>query len=163
MSELEIPVLPPSPPPAAAPPVVRRMSPSVVDCWRASTMIWTVFFSLLLLVFFLLLEWSPLWALPAAVLGTADAVLVPPHRYRHFGYTVDDEDVRVMSGWLWRTTSVVPNARIQHVDTRQGPLQRMFGLATVVIFTAGSVGAMVSIPGLDTEVAEALRDRLAAI
>ncbi|NIQ53994.1 MAG: PH domain-containing protein, partial [Gammaproteobacteria bacterium] len=58
--------------------------------------------------------------------------------------------------------SVVPHTRIQHVDVRRGPLDRWLGLARVVVFTAGSRGAMVEVPGLDAGDAEALRDRLIA-
>jgi membrane protein YdbS with pleckstrin-like domain len=86
---------------------------------------------------------------------------VPAAAYRHYAYQVGEVDVRVMHGWLTRTVAVVLHSRIQHVDTRQGPVERAMGLATVVIFTAGSVGAMVAIPGIAQAEAEALRDRLA--
>jgi membrane protein YdbS with pleckstrin-like domain len=58
---------------------------------------------------------------------------------------------------------VVLHSRVQHVDTRQGPIERALGLATVVVFTAGTVGAMVAIPGLRPGDADLLRDRLVAL
>ncbi len=63
---------------------------------------------------------------------------------------------------LFRTTSIVPHARIQHVDTRHGPIDRWLGLAGVVVFTAGNRGAILTIPALEAEEAEEIRDRLAA-
>jgi membrane protein YdbS with pleckstrin-like domain len=56
--------------------------------------------------------------------------------------------------------SAVPYVRIQHVDTRRGPLDRVAGVTAVVVFTAGSRGADVTVPGLDPERARALQRRL---
>ncbi|MBK9370580.1 MAG: PH domain-containing protein [Deltaproteobacteria bacterium] len=39
-----------------------------------------------------------------------------------------------------------PLRRIQHVDTHQGPIERMFGLSTVAVYTAAGMSADGSIP-----------------
>lgn len=98
----------------------------------------------------------------AAVLTVAAAVIVPPLRYRVWGFALRDRDVYLRRGVLFRTISIVPHARIQHVDTRHGPVDRWLGLASVVVFTAGHQGAIITIPALDADEAEELRDRLAA-
>lgn len=150
---------PEPPPPAEAP--VQRLDPRAVTLWRLSGALWWAFWTLSMLIPWLLWEW-PLWLMiPVAALGVAWVVWVPDASYRHFTYQVGDVDVRVMHGWWTRRVAVVLHSRIQHVDTRQGPVERAMGLATVVIYTAGSVGAMVGIPGLAEAGAEALRDRLA--
>jgi membrane protein YdbS with pleckstrin-like domain len=46
------------------------------------------------------------------------------------------------------------------VDTRQGPLQRRFGLSTVVFYTAAGPN---QIPELSTAVAAGVRDRIAEL
>jgi membrane protein YdbS with pleckstrin-like domain len=46
------------------------------------------------------------------------------------------------------------------VDTRQGPLERVFGLSRLLVFTAAGMSADGSIPGLRTDEAERLRDLL---
>jgi membrane protein YdbS with pleckstrin-like domain len=51
-------------------------------------------------------------------------------------------------------------ARIQHVDTTTGPVERRLGLATVVLYTAA--GASV-IPALAQDEAAAVRERIAAL
>jgi membrane protein YdbS with pleckstrin-like domain len=146
-------------PPAEAP--VQRLDPRAVTLWRLSGALWCAFWTLSMIIPCLLWEW-PLWLmLPVAALGVAWVVWVPEASYRHFTYQVGEVDVRVMHGWWTRRVAVVLHSRIQHVDTRQGPVERAMGLATVVIYTAGSVGAMVGIPGLAEAEAEALRDRLA--
>lgn len=106
---------------------------------------------------------AALAALAVVALGGATASLLPRARYRAWGFAVRHNDLVVKHGVLWRTTSIVPHARIQHVDTRQGPLERRLGLARVVVHTAGWVGGVIGIPGLSLAHAEALRDQLAAL
>jgi len=137
--------------------------PRVVAVWRIAALIWAALFAAACVVATLIAEISSLWALAPALLAVALALYMPGARWRAWSYRVGEIDLRLARGVLWRTESVVLHARIQHVDTRQGPVERMFGLASVVVYTAGSVGAMVSIPGLIAADAEALRDRLAAL
>ncbi|HST61421.1 MAG TPA: PH domain-containing protein [Longimicrobium sp.] len=137
-----------------------RLDPRVELLWQVNAALgWIVWISLAAVALFVF-DRSPAWASLMAPVAATYVMQVPTRRYRHFVFRVGPADVRVAHGWLWRTESVVLHSRIQHVDTRQGPVERMMGLATVVIFTAGSVGAMVAIPGLATARAEALRDEL---
>lgn len=101
--------------------------------------------------------------LTLAVITLVVAVLAPPMRYRAWGYRLREDDLFLRHGVLARTSSIVPHARIQHVDTRHGPIDRWLGLAEVVIYTAGTRGAILSIPALDRATADTLRDRLAAL
>lgn len=84
-------------------------------------------------------------------------------RYVAWGFDVEASDLRVRRGVLVRTTSVIPLARIQHVDTQQDVLERWLGLASLVVYTAGVRGAEIAVPGLAIADAESIRDRLAAI
>ncbi|HEX7117750.1 MAG TPA: PH domain-containing protein [Longimicrobiales bacterium] len=106
---------------------------------------------------------AALTALATLAVGAVVVALLPPARYRAWGFAVRDDDLVVRRGALWRTTSVVPHTRIQHVDTRHGPIERRLGLSHVVVHTAGSAGASLRIPGLSLDDAESLRDRLAAL
>lgn len=148
----------PAPPEARAPD--ERMDPRVELLWQVNAALgWVVWIALAAAALFVL-DRSPAWALLLSAAAVTYVLQVPPRRYRHFTFRVGPADVRVAHGWLWRTESVVLHSRIQHVDTRQGPVERMMGLATVVVFTAGSVGAMVAVPGLTAARADALRDEL---
>jgi membrane protein YdbS with pleckstrin-like domain len=84
----------------------------------------------------------------------------PPLEYRNLRYTVREEDLMVESGVLFHRWSCIPFTRIQHVDTRQGPMERLFGLQRLAVYTAAGMHADGSIPGLHTDVAAALRDDL---
>jgi len=84
----------------------------------------------------------------------------PALEYNAFRYAVRDQDLLVQTGVLFRRWSAIPHNRIQHVDTRQGPLERVFGLSRLLVFTAAGMSADGSIPGLRSEEAERLRDLL---
>jgi uncharacterized protein len=97
-----------------------------------------------------------LLAAAACVLVTA---VVPPIRYRRWRYALRERDLWIRHG-LWRVTvSVIPYRRLQFVDTRQGPLDRLFGLAQLVVHTA-ALGTSGRVPGLDAREAERLRELL---
>jgi membrane protein YdbS with pleckstrin-like domain len=81
-------------------------------------------------------------------------------RYRRWRFEVAEDAVYLERGVLTHVTSVVPFVRVQHVDSQRGPVERAVGLASVVVYTAGSRGADVTIPGLSPDRADALRERL---
>ena len=113
---------------------------------------------------------TPLGILCTAVLGAAVLVLAaataaacylwPPVRYRHIRYRLDAQGVTIRRGVVWRTVTSVPTSRVQHTDVSRGPVQRYFDLATLVIHTAGTRNASVTLSGLGHRAALALRDRL---
>src|SRR5688500_12523316 len=84
----------------------------------------------------------------------------PGLRWRRWRYESRPDEVDLQRGIFWISRTLVPLARIQHVDTRQGPLQRRFGLSTVVLYTAAGPN---QIPELSTPVAERARDRIAEL
>ena len=81
-------------------------------------------------------------------------------RYRVHRWEVTDEAVYALTGWLTRTWTLVPIARIQTVDVTRGVLQQLYGLATVAVLTASSQGT-VRVPHLPAEVAERVAADLA--
>src|SRR5215210_724198 len=97
-----------------------------------------------------------------AVLVLAGVVvgMVPGLRWRRWRYEIRPDEVDLQRGVFWISRTLVPLARIQHVDTRQGPLQRRFGLSTVVFYTAAGPN---QIPELSTSVAADVRDRIAKL
>ena len=62
-----------------------------------------------------------------------------------------------------RTRTVVPFGRVQHIDVSEGPVERRFRLATLILHTAGTRSAAVSLPGLTREEAESMRDRIEGV
>jgi membrane protein YdbS with pleckstrin-like domain len=108
---------------------------------------------------------SPVAGLAVAVVvagvGALFAVLVG-RRYRAWGYAEREDDLLVRRGVMIRRLTVVPYGRMQFVDVTAGPVDRLFGLATVQLHTA-SARSDARIPGLASTEAQRLRDRLAAL
>jgi hypothetical protein len=106
----------------------------------------------------------PQYAVPVLVLaaGLALTLLVPPRRYRGWGYREGEDEIEIRRGRLIRVRTIVPFGRVQHIDVAQGPIQRLYGLGTLILHTAGTHGASVPLPGLLHGDAEALRDRIRA-
>lgn len=102
-------------------------------------------------------------ALPVvAVLALAvvSVGVAPGLRWRRWRYEIRPDEVDLQRGVWWVSRTLVPLARIQHVDTRQGPLQRRFGLSTVVFYTAAGPN---QIPELSTPIAADVRNRIAEL
>ena len=103
------------------------------------------------------------WALPPAVaLLILSAWSVERGRYRAWGYAEREDDLIVNRGLVFRRLSVVPYGRMQFIDVSAGPIDRLFGLATVQLHTAAAA-TDARIPGLRREDADALRERLTAL
>ena len=98
----------------------------------------------------------------AALVGGALAWHVVVRRYRTWGYAEREDDLLVRRGVMFDRLSVVPYGRMQFIDVTAGPLERVFGLATVRLHTAAAA-TDARIPGLDRDEAARLRDRLAEL
>ena len=87
-------------------------------------------------------------------------VVLPPIRYARWRYQLSDDYLDIAKGIIWRKRFIIPFIRVQNTDTRQGPIQRAFGLSSVTVATAAGEH---EIPGLASEVAEQLRDKAAEL
>lgn len=108
--------------------------------------------------------WWPVGAVSGAgaFLLLLAVALLPRRRYRAWGFEEGEDELTVKHGLMVRKLTVVPFGRVQHIDVAQGPLQRMLGLATLVLNTAGTRGAAVRLPGLLPLQAETMRDHIRA-
>lgn len=99
---------------------------------------------------------------PVLLIALALVIRVPTRRYNARGYQIGADRLRVVRGLLWRSDTVVPFGRVQHIDVDQGPLERFFGIATLTLHTAGNHNASVSLPGLGEELAREMREDIRA-
>jgi membrane protein YdbS with pleckstrin-like domain len=139
------------------------LHPNYVKAVRIGTLI----FALPLVVAALLLELADLlprgvFLVPVLLLALWLIVRVPLRRYQARGYQMGEDRLRVVRGLIFRSDSVVPFGRVQHIDVHQGPLERGYGLATLVLHTAGNHNASVALPGLGHDDAMAMREEIRA-
>jgi len=101
-------------------------------------------------------------AVAVILLGVAFVVWHPRARHRRFRFAVDDRFLYVRDGVLVHREKVIPVSRMQHVDIQRGPLERLLGLASLSVHTAGGAAATFRLPGLAPSRGEELRSRILA-
>jgi membrane protein YdbS with pleckstrin-like domain len=110
------------------------------------------------------LDWSPaLLVLPVVgwvVIAVLSVVVFPNLAYARWRFGIDEEEIDLQRGRMWIERVLIPMARVQHVDTERGPIQRRLGLASVVVHTAAG---SFEIPALDLQRAAELRTRIATL
>lgn len=100
--------------------------------------------------------------LPALIglFGLSGVTVAPDRIYRRLGYAIDERLLRTVRGWLFHTDTVVPFVRVQHIDVTRGPVDKMFGTASLVVHTAGTHNSVVVLPGLSPERAAEIREAI---
>jgi hypothetical protein len=94
------------------------------------------------------------------LLAIVSIVTTPARIHRRLLYGVDERLLQVKRGWLFQTDTIVPFVRVQHLDVTRGPLDKMFGTATLIVHTAGTHNSIVTLPGLQPDRAEDIRDTI---
>lgn len=111
----------------------------------------------------LLLRETPFHGLPSvafAVFALFGVLVVPARRYLRLGYALHPTLLQVVRGWLFHADTIVPLVRVQHIDVTRGPLDKMFGTASLVVHTAGTHNSIVVLPGLAPDRASDIRDEI---
>ena len=75
-------------------------------------------------------------------------------------YAFRTHDVVFVSGIIATHTMVIPYNRVQHIALHEGFLSRYFGLASIEIFTAGGDNSDITIPGIEKQQAENIKQLL---
>jgi membrane protein YdbS with pleckstrin-like domain len=150
--------------------IERQLDPRWIPCQRIIGAILTVIVAGVSLVFvvslwassgilFLGLLLLPMWAgVMAAFAWQLQRWPAVAHKFS--SYRVDHAGIEIRHGVYWRTITNVPRSRVQHTDVSQGPLERRFGLGTLVVYTAGTSHSKVNLSGLDFDVARRIRAHL---
>jgi len=80
-------------------------------------------------------------------------VLADKHKF----FALREQDISYASGLLFKTIVTQPILRIQHVELKQGPIERKMQLAKLQLFSAGGALYTFEIPGLTLKQAESIR------
>ena len=141
------------------------LAPSARNVFIAVACFWAFLITFIPASIFVIAEdQSPWWYLFGALLlattiaGIAGTIAF--NRWRNTFWKLDEEALYVRRGKTWFKQICVPRSLVQHLDFERGPLERRYGLATLVVHTAGSHERAVRQAGLHLADAEYLRDVL---
>jgi len=67
-------------------------------------------------------------------------------------------DIIFKTGLLWQKEIALPFNRVQHCEVAQGPIERIFNLSELKVFTAGGASSDLNIPGLSPEEAKSMKE-----
>ena len=137
------------------------ISDKALTAWKFSgligcSIIWVL--SLVILVLTIIQGWT-YWIFGALVIFSfiqcyLTVFLIPSLRWKRWRYDVRNTEIDIQSGIFVIKRTLIPMIRVQHVETKQGPLLRKYDLASVEISTAATVHI---IPALDLREADELR------
>src|SRR5262249_25508407 len=129
-----------APPGPAVTPDFQPLDPRVVQLWRVRQLITSAVLlgiALVAVVFvgFATGGWPWLWSgwATLAVLRVVLFFWYPVRAYRGWGYRLDGKVLETREGIWFRSLILLPLSRLQHVDLHSGPIQRSFGLASLLL------------------------------
>ena len=132
-----------------------------------ANIIWLlVFFSLaigilLFLQYVIQLEWLQNyghWILLGLVSLLSISLAYTYFAFYKMSYAIREKDIIYNSGLFWRSSIAIPFNRVQHCEVSIGPIDRIFGLSELKIFTAGGSSSDLKIVGLTPDTSNRLKD-----
>lgn len=144
-----------------------RIPRTAVKAWRISGGIGSLFlwFIPLAIWFFDTDRVVDLWVhitLIAIVLALSLLLtfIIPHIRWKRWRYEINEHEIDLQHGLIVVQRTLIPVNRVQHVDTRQGPILRNYDLSNVAISTAATTH---EIPALADEKAHTVRDQISRL
>ncbi len=92
-----------------------------------------------------------------AALTLLDVLVSPYFRYHRYRYSINEECIDVIEGYLFVKRNIVPIERLHKLQTKKGPIDQMFKVAKMVVTTGGGD---VTLSFLEEEKAEQLAESL---
>ncbi|WP_017471651.1 PH domain-containing protein [Amphibacillus jilinensis] len=145
----------------------QRIASSAIKVWKIHGLIYSIILMLITTGLFItawLFEWSywfgGLSLSLTVVIILLSIILIPPLRWRRWRYQLYDQEIYIQHGMIIVKRTLVPMVRVQHVDTKQGPILKKFNLANLEVTTAATTH---EIPALSETEAEQLRDQISIL
>lgn len=143
----------------------RKITPRAIKAWQWSAAFGNLFYFVAPIVyasFFGIESGLHFWAVIGLtviifVLWLFGIAVLPYLRWKKWRYSIDENEIDLKRGILIIQRTLIPLSRVQHVDTRQGPILRAYNLASVTISTAATTH---EIPALDEYTADKVRDTI---
>ncbi|UIJ69956.1 PH domain-containing protein (plasmid) [Bacillus cereus] len=147
----------------------QKISPNAIKVWRIGDAI-TYTTTLCILGILLFLQNYYAWKAWVGIIcyiiiallvisSIFELSIIPIYRQRTWRYEIDENYIQLKHGGLFmRTHLIIPMAKVQYVNTNQGPILRKFGLSTMQI---GTMASEHEIPAISEKKATELREKIA--
>jgi len=126
---------------------------------KANNILRLAFFSIVLLII-AGVKWQPFSPLSDSASNVFTYVLIAASLLSLFivvmsylydkskSYTLRENDISLYSGVIFKKVTIQPFLRIQHIELKQGPVDRKLDLASIQVFSAGGALHTFELPGL---------------
>ncbi|WP_226035140.1 PH domain-containing protein [Aquibacillus saliphilus] len=148
-------------------PPSERIAVDAIKAWRLAACLWSVIPILVTIALFVLAYlfdfsywFGAIFIAISLIEIIISVIMIPSLRWKRWRYQVFDQEIYIQHGILIVSRTLVPMIRVQHVDTKQGPILKKYGLASLTISTAATTH---EIPALLNEEASALRDQISEL
>ncbi|MBM7621674.1 membrane protein YdbS with pleckstrin-like domain [Bacillus tianshenii] len=145
----------------------QRINRKALSVWRIAAVLNGLFYIALFAGFWFVQQFfdTPWWLIAAAtgllvLFLIASIFIFPSLQWKRWRYEVHEHEIDIQRGIFIKRRTLIPMVRVQHVDTKQGPILKRYHLSTVTISTAATVH---EIPALDEEQADTLRDYISRL
>ena len=135
--------------------------------WILTAIVTLIFLGVWLLIGFVFrdtfdtLQWTLLLVVPSvAAAGFYASCVVPQWTFQSTLWLLRANGIEIRRGIWWKHRIFIPRNQIQHTDVQQGPIMRVFGIATLVINTGGTHEPSIPLSGLSLATAESVRGQL---
>ncbi|CAG9623368.1 PH domain-containing protein [Sutcliffiella rhizosphaerae] len=145
----------------------QKIDKKALSVWRISAALNAIFYILLAGGYFYI---QRTFQIPSWTLGIVVAIVIivfiftvfvfPVMQWKRWRYEIHEHEIDLQSGIFIKKRTLIPMVRVQHVDTRQGPILKRYHLSTVLISTAATIHV---IPALDEEQADQVRDYISKL
>jgi len=120
--------------------VYKKVHPSAVKLWIISGIIASLFtMGIAYGIYHFAYEYIGYWSLGIGGLLSFLSIFVHPFiEYKQWKYCIAEDRVEFTHGIYYKSKNIIPISKIQHLEIKQGPLQKLFHLSSVEIYTAGT-------------------------
>ncbi|WP_292891211.1 PH domain-containing protein [Nonlabens sp.] len=88
------------------------------------------------------------------------SLLSPVLKYIYFTFHIEDDELIIQKGFLQKERKAIPLERIQSININQNVVQRILGIVSLEVDTAGSKAKELEIPGLERSFASQFKELL---
>lgn len=142
----------------------KRLDPKIMAAKKQEGVITLFVYGLICLaLLYCTVQWDwPMWIFVVAISLTIasapfDIYFVPRWTYQRWRYCISETSIQIEKGIFFKRKILIPMGKIQHVDAKQGPILKKYGLSTVILSTAAGSH---EIPGLAEETADSIRKEI---